>query len=105
MWVNHPLQVSQLGQLSLSSFLGNEYGKTLPFLLLREGKGGRAGGKGKGEWKWRGSGKWLYPGPLLKGGRGDGKGRRGRGQGARPPVHIPGYATGTVRRRVSSDSN
>jgi len=22
-----------------------------------------------------------------------------------PPVHIPGYATGTVRRRVSSDSN
>ena len=24
MWVNHPLQVSQLGQLSLSSFLGRK---------------------------------------------------------------------------------
>jgi len=24
MWVNHPLQVSQLGQLSLSSFLGRQ---------------------------------------------------------------------------------
>jgi len=29
MWVNHPLQVSQLGQLSLSSFLGRQMSSKL----------------------------------------------------------------------------